>query len=379
MRNKTVLKIITLILFIISLSLGIIGYKYKIDHPEILPYIVLGNKNGYEYMKIYKEINGEYCINENCEGELYLKIMSDKIDNEVSLIAGNKNTKYLLISDEKLKLINIIDRTELIISEIPGYSYSLILEDGETYNQNNLGLEPLGIVFNTGKIKGFYNLNLNKIMYENIYDNITVIDKDYLIDTKENKITLLSLNEEQEILSIDAQKDYDVRKVEIEDEKAFITFSSYRNQNTMYKIYDLKTKSEIGEFEGVFDRITKGNNKIITLLDQEVIVYNMDGSIYQRREISASDKYNMIDNYYVTIQKGNLLLIDLETNEEKILMEMDTYMHLDKMYKDVIIENGKITQALRVVLREINNNGQISKTYNIYLNLETKEIKIEED
>ena len=147
----------------------------------------------------------------------------------------------------------------------------------------------------------------------------------------------------------------------------------------MYKIYDLKTKSEIGEFEGVFDRITKGNNKIITLLDQEVIVYNMDGSIYQRREISASDKYNMIDNYYVTIQKGNLLLIDLETNEEKVLMEMDTYMHLDKMYKDVITENGKITQALRVVLREINDDGQITKTYNIYLNLETKEVKIEED
>ena len=298
---------------------------------------------------------------------------------EVELIAGNKNTKYLLISDEKLKLINIIDRTELIISEIPEGSYSLILEDGETYNQNNLGLEPLGIVFNTGKIKGFYNLNLNKIMYENIYDNITVMDKDFLIDTKENKITLLRINEEQEILEIDTEKDYATRKVEIEDEKAFITFSSYRNQNTMYKIYDLKTKSEIGEFEGVFDRITKGNNKIITLLDQEVIVYNMDGSIYQRREISASDKYNMIDNYYVTIQKGNLLLIDLETNEEKVLMEMDTNMHLDKMYKDVITENGKITQALRVVLREINNNGQISKTYNIYLNLETKEIKIEED
>jgi len=377
MRNKTVLKIITLILFIISLSLGIIGYKYKIDHPEILPYIVLGNKNGYEYMKIYKEINGEYCINENCEGELYLKIMSEM--KEVELVAGNKNTKYLLISDEKLKLINIIDRTELIISEIPEGSYSLILEDGETYNQNNLGLEPLGIVFNTGKIKGFYNLNLNKIMYENIYDNITVMDKDFLIDTKENKITLLRINEEQEILEIDTEKDYATRKVEIEDEKAFITFSSYRNQNTMYKIYDLKTKSEIGEFEGVFDRITKGNNKIITLLDQEVIVYNMDGSIYQRREISASDKYNMIDNYYVTIQKGNLLLIDLETNEEKVLMEMDTYMHLDKMYKDVITENGKITQALRVVLREINDDGQITKTYNIYLNLETKEVKIEED
>jgi len=236
MRNKTPLKIITLILFIISLSLGIIGYKYKIEHPEILPYIVLGNKNGHEYMSIYKEINGEFCINENCEGELYLKIMSDKIDNEVSLIAGNKNTKYLLISDEKLKLINIIDRTELIISEIPGYSYSLILEDGKTYSQNNLSLEPLGITFNTGKVKGFYNLNLNKIMYENIYDNITVIDKDYLIDTKENKITLLSLNEEQEILSIDAQKDYDVRKVEIEDEKAFITFSSNKEQNTIHWI-----------------------------------------------------------------------------------------------------------------------------------------------
>lgn len=49
------------------------------------------------------------------------------------------------------------------------------------------------------------------------------------------------------------------------------------------------------------------------------------------------------------------------------------------MYKDVITENGKITQALRVVLREINDDGQITKTYNIYLNLETKEVKIEED
>lgn len=378
MRNKTPLKILTLILFIISLSLGIIGYKYNIDHPEILSYVVLGPKNGYEFMKVYKEVDGSLCIN-NCQGETYLIIMNERTNSEAQLVVGNKDTKYLLINNNKVKLINMFDRTEKIIPEIPQGSYSLILSDGSTYNQDNLKLDAIGITFNSGKIKGYYNLITDKIMYDGIYDNITVLNKDYLINTTEDKITLLNIDEEKEVLELECNKNYALRKIETENEKAYITLLNSSNNKTIYQIYDLNTKTKIGEFEGVFEKITKTGDKIITLLEQEVIVYNEDGTIFQKRTLSASDKHNMIDNFYVTIEKNKLMLIDLETNIDLELMDMPAFTHLDRVYKDVItLNDGNTNPALRIVVREI-NDGAITKTYNIFYNLKTKEFKIEED
>lgn len=378
MRNKTPLKIITLILFIISLSLGIIGYKYKTDHPEVLSYIVLGPKSGEEFMKVYKETDGSLCIN-NCQGETYLIIMNDRTGKQSQLVIGNKDTKYLLINNNKVKLINMFDRTEKIIPEIPQGSYSLILSDGSTYNQDNLKLDAIGITFNSGKIKGYYNLITDKIMYDGIYDNITVLNKDYLINTTENKITLLNIDEEKEVLELESNKNYTLRKIETENEKAYITLLNSSNNKTIYQIYDLNTKAKIGEFEGIFEKITKTGNKIIALLEQEAIVYNEDGTIFQKRTLSASDKHNMIDNFYVTIEKNKLMLIDLETNIDLELMDMPAFTHLDRVYKDVItLNDGNTNPALRIVVREI-NDGAITKTYNIFYNLKTKEFKIEED
>ncbi len=380
MRNRKPLKIITLILFLISLSLGLIGYKYKIDHPEILPYIVLGPKNGKEFLKIYKEENGELCLNSNCQGELYLVINNDNKENNAQLITGNKDTKYLLIQNENLRLIDIENRTENLITNIPKGFYSLILEDGQSYTQNNLKLEAIGISFHYNNIRGYYNLKNKKIMYEDKYENITVLNKDYLINTLNNEITFLDIKEEREILEVEKDKDQNVSKLEIKNNKAFITLINTTNNETTYKIYDLQTKKQIGQIKGKFDKISEVNDKIIVLDKEEVIVYSLEGEIINRKELSISDKYNMIDNYYVTATKGKIMLIDLITEEETELLEMENNAHLDKIYKtEITNKDGLLKQVLKIVVREINTDGFITKTYNIFYDLETKETNIEEE
>ena len=378
MRNRTPLKIITLILFIISLTLGIIGYKYKKDHPEKLTYIVLGPKNGEEFLKIYKEANGELCFNTGCLGELYLIIKNYKTGKQTQLVSGNKDTNYLLINNDKIKLINLKERTELIIPEIPQGTYSLILEDGQTYNQNNLKYDALGIKFSSGQIKGFYNLKLKKIMYENQYKNITVIDKDYLINTEDEYITLLGLKEEKEIIKIPNDKNLILKGIETDNEKAYITLYNPQEKETKYQIYTLETAEKIGEMNGEFEKITKTNTKIIMLENQTIKIYNKDGKLEQTKEITASDKHNMIDNYYVTVKKGKLILIDIENDEEKELMTMNANAHLDKIYKDVQVKDEKTYQVLRIVAREI-KDGSITKTYNIYFDIKTKDVEIIEE
>lgn len=378
MRNKMPLKIITLFLFILSLTLGIIGYKYKIDHPEYIPYIVLGDKNGKELFNIYKNLDGTLCMKSKCEGELYLIIKNiDGLQN-ARIISGNEKTKYLLIENGSLRLINLENRKEDII-DISGSSYSLILENGKTYNQDNLDLEPIGITFSKDNQKYFYNTKIKKIMYEN-YKNLSVLNEYYLINREDDKITLLAIHEENVILEIETQDSTSIIKnIETENGMAYITIANETNTLT-YEIYDLESKKKIVGFTGEFEKITRTPNKIIAISSDEALVYNTDGTLSQRRKLSSSDKYNMIDNYYVTVEKGNLLLIDLETNEEKNLMEMTSNSHLDRIYKDVITKSdGTTSQALRIVVREINTNGNITKTYDIFYDLKTKEVKIIED
>ena len=63
----------------------------------------------------------------------------------------------------------------------------------------------------------------------------------------------------------------------------------------------------------------------------------------------------MIDNYYVTATKGKIMLIDLITEEETELLEMENNAHLDKIYKtEITNKDGLLKQVLKIVVREIN-------------------------
>lgn len=375
MRNKTPLKIITFLLFVISMTLGLIGYKYKIDHPEVLPYIILGNKNASEFMRVYKDSDGSLCIEENCKGELYLIIMSE--NSNTLLLSGNANTNYLLIESENLRLINLKERKEEILN-LKANSYNLILEDGKSYNQDNLLLEPIGITFSKDGLNGYYNIKTKEIMYEN-YNNISILNQDYLLNKEENKITLLDINKENIILEIEEDNIIkNLRKIETENNKAYVTILN--NDKTTYLIYDLSSKEKIGTITGTFTSINKSNSKIIAFTKDEIVVYNLDGTVFKRRNLSSNENINIIDNYYVIIEKGNLLLIDLETNEEKILMDVTSNDYLDKMYKSSVLkDDGTTSPVIIVVVKEINTIGKITKSYDISFNLETKEVDIIEE
>lgn len=358
------LVLIALIIIIIILSVGYFLYiktqsnsNKKIDNNS--NEIIEENENYLYELTIYRNETSLCITNDNCN-EIAYKIPTKTKDAKV--LAFDNNNKFILYSDDILYLYNT--KTFQTIS----------LDLEKTYKEyiiypNVSNEEVIGITYKIDdKNIGFYNLNINKKMYENKYLNIEVISKDYLTAYDDEIVYLLDTNQE---------KIYYKYKFSDDNKYNFITYE-YQNQNYFLLnscneeckvIKILSHNKEVIIDKEISNNNFSFNNEYLFVNDNnQVYKYDFSGNLK-----STSRNYQqvlgLIKDNVIFIEDNNLIIVNLNTNIKKVITEWnENYIYntsKSNYYTEDILNNSDLLnkkEGIHIILDykktdSLNNNG----------------------
>lgn len=311
------------------------------------------DKRDHEFYK-----DEELCSSE-CEKSITLRTEEEKIEYL------DTSSNYFYYKDKnKIKVYNGYNDKSYIINIPNDYDSYLFGDDEE-------GL--YGVVCIKDQKSTYYNLINNKTLYKEKYNMLYPLSRDYLEGTDFNKdefdneiqdkIYLLSSNEEKELIS----------KTNDDAEDKYYSFSRINENNKDYYVFEIylaggnKTESFYKEiynknlgiiYKNNYDSPvkieTKGEDEFETIVINNNISRNGNLFVYDNGKFSEYDyngkeirntkisgEYIMIaDEYVVSIKNNNLVLIDIN-GKETILTKMTDNMFVHSALSGWFSENGK--------------------------------------
>ena len=269
----------------------------------------------YKYtLDVYKNKNSELCLSkdENC--------------NEVafSIKTETKSAKLLTFSLKKDLILYDDNGLKVYIVNLNKYQKIILENTYQVYDiYSNIDKDKvIGIVHRENEINnntGYYNVLLDKKLYEGQYSNLSQINDDYLVtyDNINNKSTLLSSIEEKivmknkedsngfDIINISNNKFYIIETMGTGGMGGFGVNRIYNNDQKV--IYE--NKKSIGN-EDV--SILKDN--LYLKDDNKIMKYNINGDILLTTD-TFKDLKSSILNYAVYVDNGKLLMQDVDTKD----------------------------------------------------------------
>ena len=365
--------IIFLVVFLLIILGGSIFFIYQM--------VFVGSDDN--FLNVYKMNDGAICLvseaSDSCS-ELAFQIETENSD--AKLVAVDSNNLFILLDDNGLKLYNIEAKEITAVSLEDTYSdYAIYL--------NNDQDRVIGIVYtnSTGKV-GYYNVSLNQKLYDDIYNNISQIDDNYLNASDDTKNYLLNANEEIEELVYEQIDENDqgvyYQALSYEDKYYFFEYANEsRNVNKIYA-NDKEVVSETS-LPNYFVSFYEGNLYIVD--SNTVKKYDIDANL-----LSTSDTYNdikeLINNNLIYVNDNKLSLVNIDSNENiNILDWRDTYSYdanISRYYTKAELDSMGETdkeEGIYLVIRysEPNENGNNGVIYCYTNNQELKTYDLKTD
>ncbi|MCI8330515.1 MAG: hypothetical protein HFE04_00265, partial [Bacilli bacterium] len=133
-------------------------------------------------------------------------------------------------------------------------------------------------------------------------------------------------------------------------------------------IYDNNNK-EISRIEGKYEKITIDKNKIYAINDQEVKIYETNGTLTKTVALDKINIKEVIQNYIIAVDAEELKIINMDNgNKIELLKNIDNNIVITK------VEKNEKTKEIKILLSE-HNNETILKKYEITYNVETKKVE----
>ncbi len=311
-KNKIItLVIIILVIFLIG-GLAFIEYNVLSKDNDTNDY---DNQEEKYTLDVYKDEYG-YCErkSEYCN-TLAFTVDAESKNAKILLIESN----FILYEDNGLKTYDIKNQNiEKINLDEYGEIKNILISDDET--------KIVGIIYKekNSEYIGYYNLKLNKKMYENKYTSISKTEteeylnaynggndkiKSFLLKTDEEKIEI----EGREVDSNSCGTFFEVNKV---NNKFFYYEDEGCNSFNYEKIYSNEKKVIASNVNESMVAIYKDN---LYVLDNNTIKkFDVDGNELKSINFNKDNVKQIINNYVIYIDNDNYLsLMNIDDNNEK--------------------------------------------------------------
>ncbi len=372
-KNNRKLKIIILIILTFTIISGIT--IILINNKEVEEKTSLSENKEKKYKLEVRKT--EYGNNNLCLD--YRLSSCNKIAFEIP--TKNENAKvlsvaydnYVLYEDEEIYLYNNNNQETLKID---------ISANAEKYSlEYNLSEKDLyGIKYSQKNKENYYNIKTSKVLYENSYDELRIINKDlisgkiennetsdyYLLDANEEKIPLLTIKDE---LCVNFRK-------EIHENNYYITVESGCNTISSEIAYYTKDYKKITDHlnKNLYTFDSLGN--LLVLVDESTInKYNFNGEILFTYKTEG--KILSVHNELYLLKKDNALYIKEYNNQEYELMDWQEkynyYSSLSGYFDEENLINGDQEAGYYFVICYGDNDEYPGIKF--YFNPKTKEIK----
>lgn len=333
----------------------------------------------YKYtFDVYKNKNSELCLSkdENCT-EIAFTIKTETENAKLLTFGLMKN--FVLYDDNGLKVYIVnLNKYQKINLENTYKKY-------EIYS-NKTQDKIIGIVFNENDINnntGYYNVLLDKKLYEGQYINLSQIDDNFLIsfDSVSFKSTLLSSSEEKiimknqedsngiDVISISNNKYYIIETIGTGGMGGFIVNRIYNNDLNI--IYENK-KGIKNEDVSVF------NDNIYVREDNKILKYNINGDLLLTND-TFKDLKSSILNYAIYVENGKLLMQDVDTKDIiEITKWNDDYKYIgfaSQYYNKEDFGNNDYEEGIYIVIETGTNKADV---YRIDSNSKVNKITVED-
>lgn len=359
-KNKKIISLILGILTLICLTLGIIGFSYTKEES-----LKEKNENKNEQSKdpytltIYKCKNGklERPYTECGPKNPYKKIKTETTNAKVLTVS--KNEKYILINDGNAKILNNeTEELKEITLNPTYYEYNLL-----TYENKLIGItyKKEKLPSNENNTYSYYDLEKDKILYENTYPSIVLLNEHYLLGaTLKNETYLLDTHEEKIITEINhllEEKDGTEELKIYASEKDVIT-TIYNKENDVYKIYNIEEKEKLKNI----NKLSIKENLIYTIKDYKLTIYDFKFNKISEQKI---DNYNiqlLLNEYGIYINNSTLNIIDLNTLNTKKIFDLNNEYTLANTYQGYkqtgFHENNKDKEGIYLYLTKVENKEE---------------------
>ena len=320
---------VTLTLFIITLTLGTLGYlescnpKEQIDPYKNIPVIKEESENGENNLEIYVEKENENILctkNYKCSEEKLYKVIKT-VSEDPEIITNINYANYILIKDNnKFKIIDL-NNNKIETTPLENDNVKLIIEDQSKYDWENKNKKLLGIIENDS----FYNYETKETLYKGNNYKLDLINKDTLVgitykNGKKETIYILDANKE-EIKNKISFDDLSDSELIIYKSNIFLDIINPGNDNTTFMIYD-NNLNKVGTINEQYEKATPYLDKIYIEKENKIEIYNYSGSKLKETNLKDIKNYKLILNYIIGTKNKKIIILNTDTDEEIIIDEL---------------------------------------------------------
>ena len=313
-NNKKVLTILFIILFILIVSFiynfylkedgNVIIKKIRNDEiarPDINldDYEKTTGKYELEVYKVSSRYSRNYdnlCLNksDSCDKVAFSFFVNTK---DAKILDIDEEQSFILYKDEDIYLYHIkTGKKRMINIKNKYYEYKIGFD--------NIKKNVVGIIYKNKKDDkySYYNIELDKVIYNNKYEQINNIGEGYLSTKIDKKSYLVSNTEDKEYLTTVSCSDYIIKGMI--DGYYIIENNSYNDKNTIYT----------SDFKKIASNIHSSNYSIDDSAflyineDNRIVKYDSNGK--KKNKTTRYDEImDLIDEYAIVINDNKLMIV----------------------------------------------------------------------
>ena len=283
--------------------------------------------------------NNQLCINlqlSSCT-KIAFEIPTRTENAEILAVAYDN---YVLYLDEEIYLYNNdTKKTEKINISKNATNYSLEYSD----NDKNL----YGIIYEENSKKSYYNIKKSKILYENQYDEIQIVNENliqannilnksdsfninaYLLDSNEEKEPYITLNDKY---CINFRQKGSTNKYYIEVEQGCTAV----NSKLSYYTKDFRQITDFLNYESY--SLDLSSNLLVSINENTINKYNFKGELIKTYKESGKI-VAIYSDLYTLIQDNILYIKDYEGQEYKLMNWNANYYYYSNIINNISIES----------------------------------------
>ncbi len=342
---------ISLIIIIILLIvvIGIILYKtYFTDKKEDNKNNTNDNENG----EVAKPNEGEYTLNiYKTEGGLFTSVQENGKEliatieaetKEATVIGTGGSNDFVLYKDKVIKIYDIKNKKIISTNLSINYRhYAMYVDKGEV----------LGITY-IDEYTEYYNIKLNKSMYEDSNYELFNLNSDYLIGMNNEKFVILSRTEEKEINTYPENLDgLTLKEFKYQNKEFSVVSLFFDGGDNVLGIYDSNKKAIVSSLENKISSYDIRDNYLYAWIDNTIKKYDIDGNLLKTiDDINDIKVMQIIKNYVVCIDNDYLTLLNIDTKDTKQIAKWNNENYSYSYYYSGYYDKDKI--------KEKNKNGE---------------------
>ena len=346
-------------------------------------------QNGIKY-------NGELVLYKSKDNDI-LQTQNESFKEKFILQTEGENPIYLdsfktyvLYKDNNLNIYDIETKERKSLALDSNYEYYRLLglrgektriigiEYGNYDNQQDLGNRKI-------KENGFYNINLNKKMYENKYGEFRILNNDLMaaqvinLEPQPNppEKYLLSLNQEKVLLENDNSLGYGIVS---KDENNYFIINNL-TASYPYPDVDIYTKNLKNIEKNIpFSNYTFDKNKNLFIKDNDNYKkYDINGNLIETIKVDNEKCLGFLSEHLVYLENNQLKIKNLNDNTIYEILKWDDNYKFEGRYSGIISDKNQFIIAISYK-DKLDSNGwpkAYDQTYGIeyYYDLNTKKIE----